>query len=164
MCFSDSLIFSSKVLLASKLLSSIFSIYCCLASSAVLSCVVRSISSFNACCRLSTCEFESATDCSCSACSFASFNSSCSLSMCSSHLSNAATLRLYSFLNCSVFPLSTLLLSSLASVAFNFFSNLSFSSIKLLLLLLRFTCCRRASREPYAIVELIYLISRFQVG
>jgi hypothetical protein len=132
-------------LLASKLLSSIFSICRCLDSRAVLSCVVRSISSFNACCRLSTCKFESAADCNCSACSLASFNSPCSLFMCSSHLSNAVTLSSYSFLNCSVFPLSTLLLSSLTSVAFNFFSNFSFSSIKVLLLLLRFTCFRRAS-------------------
>ena len=127
MCFSDSCTFSSRVLLASKLLSSNFSICRCLESSAVLSCVVRSISSFNACRRLSTCEFESAADCNCSACSLASFNSPCSLSMCSSHLSNAASLRSYSFLSCSVFPQSTLLLSSLTSVAFNFFSNCSFS-------------------------------------
>jgi hypothetical protein len=86
MCFSDSLIFSSRLLLASKLLSSIFSICRCSDSRAFLSCVVRSISSFNACCRFSTFEFESAADCNCSACSLASFSSACSLPMCSSHL------------------------------------------------------------------------------
>jgi hypothetical protein len=87
------LIFSSKSLLASRLFSSSVLISRFFASKAVFNCVVSSVSSFKACRKLSTCEFESAADCNCTAYSLTSFSLLCSLSMCSSQLPNAVTLR-----------------------------------------------------------------------